>query len=108
MEQYLIEYDTLAKLVDALISKKYPDQPPANIEEIRKNEIQKLDNKIGVKIFGSLNEQQLEEVNVLLDNPNQDSVDFKKFFEDAGIDLNQKIEEAMKEYSNNFLGGKNE
>ena len=108
MEQYLIEYDTLAELVDKLISQKYPDQLPANINEIRKSEIQKLDDKIGVKIFGSLNEQQLKEVNALLDDDGQDPSALKDFFANAGINLEQKISEAMKEYGTAFLGGKND
>ena len=108
MEEYLIERDTLAKMVDALLSQKYPDQPPANFDEIRVNTMHALDDKIAVKIFSSLNDEQLKEVNKLLDDPDTSPEVFTDFFKNAGVDLEQKITDGAKEFAEKFLGGKDE
>lgn len=107
MEQYFTEHDTLAKAIDALISQKYQNQPPANLSEIREENIRKLDNKISLKIFGSLSDEQLQKISSLLDDQENDPTIFQKFFKDAGINLEQKTSEAIREFSNEFLGGEN-
>lgn len=108
MEEYLIEHDTLAKLVDKLLSQKYPDEAPADIDKIREDGIRKLDDKISAKVFGGLNENQLKELNKLLDGQEKDPTVFQDFFKKAGISLNQKITEAAEEFSGEFLGGKDD
>ena len=106
MEQFLIERDTLVKIIDALLSQKYPDEPPANIDEIREDSIHKLDNQIGTQVFSSLNEKQLKEINNLLDDQEKDPAVFQNFFQNAGVNLEQKITEAIQGFSQEFLGGK--
>ena len=108
MEEYLIEHDTLAKLVDALLSQKYPDKAPENLAKIREEGIRKLDDKISAEIFGSLDEKQLKEINDLLDDQEKDPSVFQDFFKKHGINLNQKITEVREEVSAEFLGGKDE
>lgn len=107
MEQYLTEYDTLARVVDALISKKYQNQPPDNLSEIREEGIRKLDDKISLKVFGSLSDEQLEKISGLLDDQENDPAVFQKFFKDAGVNVEQKISGAVEEFSDEFLGGEN-
>ena len=108
MEEYLIDHNTLAKLVDELLSQKYPDKVPDNIDEIREGGIRRLDDEINANIFGSLNEDQLKELDNLLDNQEDDPAVFQDFFERAGISLNQKITEAAEKFSAEFLGGNND
>lgn len=108
MQEYLIEHDTLAKLVNTLLSQKYPDETPDNLDKIREEGIRKLDDKIGAKVFGDLDEAQLKEINELLDDQEKDPAVFQDFFKKHNINLNQKITEAMQEFSKEFLGGKDE
>lgn len=107
MEQYLVERDILAKVVDTLISQKYPGETPENINTIREDGIHRLDNVISDKIFGSLNTEQLKEINKIFDDQEEDPDVFKDFFKKAGVNLEQKINEAVQEFSADFLGGEN-
>ena len=108
MEQYLIDHGTLAKLVDMLLVQKYPDEPPANINELREDGIRKLDDQIGAKVFGGLDEKQLKELNNLLDDQEKDPTVFQDFFNKNNINLGQIITETMQDFSKEFLGGKND
>ncbi len=108
MEQYFTDYDTLARLIDILLSQKYPNGAPEDLNKIREENIRKLDNKIGTEIFDSLNEEQLKTLNKLLDDQEQDPTVFQNFFKDAGINLSEKISEIMQDFSREFLGGENE
>lgn len=108
MEQYLIDHDTLAKLVDMLLAQKYPDESPANINELRESGIRKLDDQIGARIFGDLNEKQLKELNNLLDDQEEDPTVFQDFFKKNNINLGQIITETMQDFSKEFLGGEND
>ena len=107
MEQYLIERGTLAKIVDMLISQKYPGETPVNINTIREDGIHSLDNVISDKIFGSLNTEQMKEINKIFDDQEEDPTVFRDFFKKAGVNLDQKINEAVQEFSADFLGGEN-
>lgn len=106
MEEYFIEHDTLAKLIDALISQKYPDKAKESLDEIREKSIRALDDRIATKIFSSLSEEQLKEISALLDSQEKSPVTFQEFFQKHSINLNQKITEAVEEFSREFLGGK--
>ena len=104
---YLIERETLAKLVDALLSKKYPNGLPENSDAIREENIQKLDNKIIKDLSRSFTKSQIADFNKLIDENESDPQVFRKFFKDTNIDLEQQIEESMREFSAEFLGGEN-
>ena len=108
MEEYFIEHDILARFVNGLLSQKYPDGAPADIDKIREDGIRELSDKIATKIYGSLNESQLIEVNKLFDDQEEDPAVFQDFFKKSGINLNQKITEAAEEFGKEFLGGKND
>lgn len=104
---YLIERGTLVELVDALLSKKYPNGLPENINAIREENIKKLDDKITKDLFDSFTESQLTDFNELLDKNVSDPQVFRNFFKDANIDLEQQIEKSVREFSAEFLGGEN-
>ena len=104
---YLIERGTLVELVDALLSKKYPNGLPENIDTIREENIKKLDDKITKDLFDSFTESQLTDFNKLLDKNESDPQAFRNFFKDANIDLEQQIEKSVREFSAEFLGGEN-
>lgn len=107
MDNYLVERETLSKLVDALLSKKYPDQSIESLNNIREENIKKLDDKISVDLFGSFTDAQLAELDRLLDASESDPQVFQDFFKNAGIDLEQRISKSMEEFSKEFLGGEN-
>ena len=107
MENYLIERDVLGKVVDDLIAKKFPDQPSPELETLREDSIKKLDDKIGMAVFGRLNKEQLAKVNEMFDEDVDDPTSFEAFFEEAGVDLNKVISDTITEFSQEFLGGEN-
>lgn len=108
MEQYLTDYGTLARVVDPLLSQKYPNETPENLKKIREETICKLDDKIGAEIFDSLDEEQLKSLNRLFDDQEQDPAAFQNFFKNAGINLSEKISEIIESFSKEFLGGEND
>lgn len=105
MEKYLVERETLAQLVDALINKKYPDRPVTDFKELKEESIRALDDKIYDEVFGDLTKEQTEELNALLDNPDMGDQDFKNFFKTNNIDLEARITKAYQDFSEEFLGG---
>ena len=107
MENYLIGRDTLGKLVDQLIAQKYPNQSPDSLNEIREDNIRKLDDQISEAIFGGLNDEQLDEINAMFDREENNPSAFQIFFKNAGIDLEQAIKDEMSKFSQEFLGGEN-
>lgn len=108
MEKYLVEREILVQLVDALITKKYPDRPVTDFEKQKEELIKKLDDKIFKEVFGDITKEQAEKLNSMLDNPDMGDEDFEKFFKENNIDLETKIARAYQEFSEVFLGGENE
>lgn len=107
MENYFTDYETLSKVVDQLISQKFPGQPQEQLESLREKSIQELDDQIGTAVISSLTKGQLDEFNALLDREEEDPTVFRGFFENNGIDVSAIITETAQAFSNNFLGGEN-
>ena len=105
MENYLVERETLAQLVDALITKKYPDRPVTDFEKEKEECIKKLDDKLFKELFGDMTKEQAEKFSTMLDNPDMGDEDIKNFFKENNIDLEAKIARAYQEFSEEFLGG---
>ena len=105
MDSYLIDRETLGKFVDELLAKKYPGKSPAELESLREEGIQALDDKIGDTIFGALSDDQLEEVNALMDKEEDNPDVFRDFFTNAGVDLEAKTTEALQSYAESYLNG---
>ncbi len=107
MDNYLIERDTLAKVVDSLLATKYPNQPESELSKVREENLKKLDDRISSAIFGKLNDEALDEINSMLDRKENDPTAFRIFFKNAGVDLEQTITDTVKSFSQEFLGGQN-
>ena len=108
MEDLLLDRETLGKFVDELIKQKaLPVDNTEELNKMREDSIKSLDDKIGMAIFGRLNEEQNEEINQLLDQNEEDPDVFRRFFESAGIDTEKVIKDTMQEFGNEFLGGQN-
>lgn len=109
MDNYFTDRETLERCVDELMKQKpLPAATAEELDTLRENAITSLDNKIGEAIFGSLHPEQLEKINQLFDNNEQSPEVFKQFFSDAGIDLQQVVDNAIADFSKEFLGGENE
>ncbi|MBR5647544.1 hypothetical protein IKW73_01185 [Candidatus Saccharibacteria bacterium] len=108
MENNYIQREFLGKFVDGLIAQKYPGQPAENYKDIREASIKDIDERIDWAIYGSLNKEQLAEVNELFDRNEENPEVFAAFFEKAGVDPQQKITEVLDDYQKSFLGGSNE
>ena len=109
MDNYLIDREALGQFVDELMKKKpLPANTAEELTTLREENIKALDDKIGMAIFGSLTTPQLEEFNQILDRGEESPEVFQNFFQNAGIDLQKTIGDAMTTFGKQFLGGQNE
>ncbi len=109
MDNYLVDRETLSQFVDELMKQKpLPAGSADELNTLKENTIAALDDKINEAIFGSLSTEQLAQINQLFDSNEESPEVFRQFFEDAGIDLQKVISDAMTAFGKEFLGGKNE
>ena len=109
MEQQA-DYKELAQFVDALIARKYPGEPAVKHQALREESITKLSDKINEAIFSRIGEDQADNLEALLDEKDgaKTPVDYLHFFQGAGIDIQQTIQDTMTSFGDDFLGGNNE
>ena len=107
MNDYLIDYEVLAKFIDKLIAEKYPNQPTAELQTLREDSIRKLDDKIGKEILGALTDEQGVELDRILDDPSATPEAYREFFNKSGINVEQRMASIMQNFAQEFLGGKN-
>lgn len=106
MDDYLIDRETLGKFVDELIKKKaLAVNTTDELNELREKAIASLDDEITLAIFGQLDDERIAELSELLDDATKTEDDFNRFFENAGINVEKTIADAMKEFGEEFLGG---
>lgn len=109
MDDYLIDRETLGQFVDELIKKKaLPVDSAEELNNLREESINALDKKIGIAIFTSLSDEQLDEYNAILDRDEESAEVFEDFFNKSGLDLEKIITDSMQSYAKEFLGGQNE
>ena len=104
-----MDREDLEKFVDELTKNK--PAPVNSADELynwREQKIKELDDKIGASIFSSLSEEQLAELNNLLDSDDAIPDTFQTFFQNAGVDVETKITEAMRSVATDYLGGQND
>lgn len=108
MDNYLIDRETLGKFVDELIKQKaLPVNTPEELSTLREEVITKLDDKIGMAIFGSLTKAQYAELNSLLDDETATEATFDAFFHQNGINIDKIVTETIQAFGAEFLGGQN-
>ena len=107
MENNLNDRETLGQFVDALLAQKYPGQPAKSFANEREAVIKGLDDEIASAVFGGFTPEQLNEIGYLMNNPQTSETELSDYFKNAGINLDQKIAEAMRSFSVRFLGGNN-
>ena len=105
MENYFTDYETLGKVADQLIAKKFPHQPPEDLASLREKTIEELDDQIGTAIVGSLSREQFDKFNALLDQTDTDPQAFQDFFSKSGVDPATIMTQTIQTFSKNFLGG---
>lgn len=109
MDDYLLDRETLSKFIDELIKKKpLPVNSEEELNTLREESIKALDKKVGLAIFNSLSDEQLDEYNAMLDREEESAEVFDQFFDKAGLDLEKIISKAAEDYAKEFLGGQNE
>ena len=108
MDNYLVDRGTLEQFVDELIKKKpLPVDNAEELNKLREDSIKALDDKIGVAIFGSLSDEQNEELRQILERDDGSSDEYEEFFKRAGIDIEKIISETGQKFAEEFLGGQN-
>ena len=100
-DDYFIDYDMLASVIDALIKEKYHDEQPSEIKSLREESIKQLDGKI------SLTDEQADELSEMLDN-NASQTDVQEYLDNLNIDLSEVIANAIQQFGKDFLGGSHE
>ena len=109
MDDYLIGRETLGRFIDELFQKKSLQvNSTEELNELRENKMKELDDEITAAIFGKLNDEQMSELEQLLDQNEESSDVFQSFFAKVGINPQDAILATMQNFSQNFLGGKNE
>ena len=108
MDNYLIDRETLTKLVDELIKKRtLPADNAEELNQLREQMIESLDKKIGIAIFSKMTEEQNTEFNEMLDRDDATEEDYKAFFDKIGLKVDQIIADTYQTFSEEFLGGQN-
>lgn len=108
MDNYLIDRETLGQFVDELMKQKpLPANTAEELNAFREENIRKLDDEIGMAIFGSLTTLQLQEFNQILDRGEESPEVFQNFFQNSGVNLQKTIGDTMTAFGKRFLGGQN-
>lgn len=106
MDNYLLDYETLGGFVDGLMkTKPMPAQSAEELNILREQNIKKLDDKVTNAIFDSLNDEQIQQMNELLDRNDSTPDTFASFFANAGVDIENVLVNAVQEFKTEFLGG---
>ena len=108
MENYLVDYETLAGFVDEFIAKKYPEDSPEDHQELRKESIEKLGSAIDAAVFDRLSDEQVDELDAILEKEDASENAFDDYLASKGIDLQETITQVIKNFQDEFLGGENE
>ncbi len=107
-DDYFIEYDTLANVVDALIKQKYQDEPvPDNIKTSREESIKRLDDQISKAFFNNLTDEQIAEVKKMLDR-DAPQEEIHEYFYNLDIDMSEVIAKTIQEFGTDFIGADHE
>ena len=106
MDDYLIDRETLGKFVDGLIKKKaLAVNNPEELNKLREDAIKSLDDRITNEVLGQLDDEQLSKINQMFDDNSKTENDFRQFFENAGINIENVMFDVLTEFGNEFLGG---
>lgn len=108
MNEYLIDRETLGRLIDELIKRKpLPVNSAEELPAYREKLIKELDDQICMAIFGGLNETQNAEMNELLNQNESNPEVFKNFFIRAGINLEGILANTITTFGKEYLGEQN-
>lgn len=103
MEKQLIDYDRLVQYVDALIAAKYPDQPEKILTLDREQYVKELNDSILEGLTKDLDDLSIDRLGSILEDPASTEDSIKKFFDDSGVSLDDRISNAMTEYARKFM-----
>ena len=107
MDNYLVDRGTLGKFIDELMAQKsLPERSAEEAEKYREEKMGELNRKIGLKIVDALDDEQFAKFDKLLDRDESPEA-YRAFFKGAGLDIENIIAEAMREFGEDYLGGRN-
>ena len=108
MDNYLIDRETLGSFIDELMKQRpLPANSADELNALREQNMQALNDKISDAIFGALNHDQLVEINTLLGDPDTPAETFADFFQKANVDLEKIISQTAQSFAAEYLGGQN-
>ena len=84
MSNYLIDRATLAKIVDTVIQEKHITGSGEEIQKLREQKIQDLDDAITLDVLGALSKPQRDEFMKMIDSDIDSEEMFEKFFQECG------------------------
>lgn len=111
MDGYFIDRDTLSdavdKIVKAGIEKNLGAFAGKNEDEmlaLKEEAMRKLDDKICHAVFATLNGEQLDEIEEIMNNRDDVEGVYDEFFDKNNIDLGNIINVEVLNFSKEFLG----
>lgn len=108
MSNYLVDRATLAKVVDTIVEQKHIANNGVDIQALREQKIQELDDKITQDILGALSRAQRDEFAKMIDSDIDSTEMFEKFFEECGVNLQDRISAVIVKFTQDFEGAQNE
>lgn len=106
MEDYLIDRETLGQFIDELMKKRpLPVNSAEEISNYREAQMHALDDRISQAIIGSLNQEQAETLDSLLDQEKENPDVFRDFFSNQGINVEQIITNTAESFGKEYLEG---
>ena len=109
MEEYLLDRDTLGKVIDELMKQRaLPIDSTEELNKYREEQMHALDDYVAESLIGGLSETQSASLDELLDRETENPDAFRDFFKEEGLDVDQIVSSAFESFSNNYLkGGQN-
>jgi len=94
--------NSLRKFVDGLVEEVDLDLPPDEMEEYKQKLTQQLQRRLGLISLDHLGDEDLADYEELLDK-DPESEDIRKFFSSRIDNYEQKVTQALKEFSQEYI-----
>ena len=106
MEDYLIDRETLGQFIDELMKRRtLPVNTAEELANYREAQMHALDDRISQAIIGSLNQEQAEALDGLLDQEKENPDVFDDFFKNNDINVERIIASTAESFGKEFLEG---
>lgn len=97
----LQESEAAAKFIDALLDQKLPEGTGKDVrEQLKRDMLQRLENRFNQAIIESLNSDQLTQLEHLIDTDQADKI--QGFLHEQGVDLQTLTAQVMSDFKASY------